>query len=254
MRQAALAFALRDELSNEWLRLPGGRLISAYDLHVFVTENPELAELAKRARAFPVIGGGGGAQGSGGGGGGAAAAADAAAIDPLNAAWYAAAAPAQRSAPLPPAAAAKLEWGLLAAGEAWGRRPARWLPLLGAAASRGTKDWAYAAYVHEGAAAAALGPRWAGRRPDHVLSDAAYRADVAALGPRMGATFVVTAMRQMELQKVRPLLACLLVAVSSGHAYVLVTDTTCFHLATMPCLILLQQPLLLLTISQLSDT
>lgn len=172
-------------MENTWLGLGNGRKVSYADLHAYVNDNPELQELASRNATIPSA-----PDAASTSGGSSSSAAEAT----LQAAtWYAAHAD-REDMQLPAEAAARLPWGRLAAGEVWSRRPTRWLAGLD-----GVKDWEYAAYCVEDEAARLLGPKYAGKRPEAVLSQQAFYRDVMSQAPGLGMTFMVQAARQLPL-------------------------------------------------------
>ncbi|KAG2489990.1 hypothetical protein HYH03_011619 [Edaphochlamys debaryana] len=181
----ALANTARKKLMQErmFVTLKDGSKVALWDLLQYVESNPELKELAERRRRIPTV-------------------------DPEDPAGGLLPAPPasglDRSVGLPiavmdarEAQALEADWGHVAHGSIWRRRPTRWL--LG---WDGVKDWDVDVYAHEAMANQVLGRKYGGRDPSAVIADPDYARDVLRCGPLLGVTFVLTAARDMQLKDV----------------------------------------------------
>ncbi|KAF8072638.1 hypothetical protein HT031_000298 [Scenedesmus sp. PABB004] len=179
-RKVLMVQRLRDEA---FVELPGGAgRVSVWDLWTYIKGNPELKALAERNPNLVAPSQGMTREER---------------IKALQhvAPWKLCAN--ERHMVLPPDVADKLEWGLLAGGSWYSRRPTRWLKGLD-----GVKDFDFGLYVHEAAAREALAGTWAGRAPGEVLASPAFYGDALRAAPAMGMSLLAVASRPLPLEEV----------------------------------------------------
>lgn len=168
-------FALDVLKNNFFIHFENGSRVSFWDLFTYVKDNPHLKKLADQfPLGFPDADGRG---------------------EHRALPW--AYDPNATQMNLDPEVEAEMPWTRIASSDHWSRRPTPWLRGLD-----GKRDFSYALYVDEEAAALQLGPSWH-QEPAWMLHHPAFTEDLLNAMPGAGATLMFIAARELNLEQLK---------------------------------------------------